>query len=521
VGHALISDLLIPQLKYVDLKAEIKEIDVLFIFGIGDGALYRSFSTWLKKEEGRFLVFVEEREELFLKAKDLLLAKDPKVRLFYWKRGDEEIFQQIAWEFVFLRFGYALSESHFKQTAQEFFIPLEHYHRGVDLLASDSEDMGLKVLTNALRNLAVLPKARLGPSLEGKCAGIPAIVCGAGPSLDREAPLLAGLKEKALIIAGGSSVRALNAHGINPHIFANIDPDPPYRRFLEQDCFEAPFFYQGRFCHSLLEKVQGPLLWMPDSGSYPLEAWLAAEIGVFAERFDGGWTVANFCTSLAAHLSCDPIIFIGMDFSCGPNAIYASKIAGDENRNALIELEKDKLYSKRDWLMSAEWTASFAKKHDGFQWINTSASGIDLPGIERRELSEVIESMPGQFDISGIVHSLVTDASSSQVTSEKVANVRKRVKESFEKCLGICDGLLKVWEKHYPHSPLEKGEYAILDIELEQEICHRHFLLPLWNVWKRPILRSSFHPLGQHVHRLLFFRKAIETHLTLLKGFVN
>jgi len=209
-----------------------------------------------------------------------------------------------------------------------------------------------------------------------------------------------------------------------------------------------------------------------------------------------------------------------MDFSCGPNEIYASKIAGDENREALIELEKDKLYSKRDWLMSAEWTVSFAKKNPSIHWINATKGGIDLPGIECGEFSEIVETMLGeQWDISGIVHTLVSDATAAQVTSEKVDNVRKKVKESFEKCLEICDGLLTVWEKHYPHSPLEKGEYAILDIELEQEICHRHFLLPLWNVWKRPILRSSFHPLGAHIHRLRFFKKTIEMHLSYLRSF--
>jgi hypothetical protein len=519
VGQALISDLLIPNLKFIDLKTEIEDIDVLFVFGVGDGSLYRSLSTWLKKEDGHFLVFIEEREELFLKAKDLALKNDPKVRLFYWKSGDEEIFQHIAWEFVFLRFGFVSPEPHSKQAAQDFFITLEHYHRGVDLLASDSEDMGVKVLKNVMKNLSALPKARLGSSLEGKCAEIPAIVCGAGPTLNHAAPLLAKMKDRALIIAGGSSTRALNAQGIDPHIFASIDPFPPYRRFLEQDSFEVPFFYQGRFCNPLLERVQGPLIFMPDSGSYPLEAWIAAEAGIFAERFDGGWTVANFCTSIAAHLGCNPIIFVGMDFSCGPEEIYASKIAGDENRGCLVELEKDKLYSKRDWLMSAEWTVSFAKKNPNTHWIHASRGGIDLPGIERRDFADVVISLlKTQFDLSGITHALVSDAAPSQVTSEKVENVRKRVKESFEKCLEICEGMLKVWEKYYPNSPLEKGEYAILDIDLEQEICHRHFLLPLWNVWKRPILRSSFHPLGGHIHRLLFFKKAIEMHLSYLRS---
>jgi hypothetical protein len=516
VGQALIRDLIIPPLNYVDLKSN-PDADVLFVFGASDGSAYRQLSSWLKKDDRHFLIFIEEQEELFLRGKNLPFSKDPKVRIFYWKQGDEEIFNQIAWEFVFLRFGYISPGTDVKQSAEDFFTLLEHYHCGIDLLASDSEDMGLKVLKNVIKNLNVLPKAKLGISLEGKCAGIPAIVCGAGASLDRIAPQLKEIQDRALIIAGGSSVRALNAHGIRPHLVAHVDPHPPYRRFLEQDNFEAPFFYQGRFCYSLLERAEGPLVVMPDSGSYPLEAWIAAELGIFAERFDAGWTVANFCTALAAHLGCSKMILAGMDFSCGPDAIYASKIAGEENRAKLIEIQKDKLYSKRDWLMSAEWTASFAKKHPGIQWINLSED-VDLPGIERREFSSEMLLPPSSFDMSGFVHALIETAGSPEAALEKIESVRKKVRDSFERCLELCGKLLKVWEEHYPHSPLEKGEYALLDTELEQELCHRHFLWPLWSVWKRPILRSSFHPLGQHVHCLLFFKKALEMHLSYLRS---
>lgn len=521
MGQALTKDLLVPEIKLADLKTKIDNVDVLLVFGVGDGALYRSLSSWLKKGEERFLIFLEEQEEIFLKAKELALSKDPNVRLYYWKEGEEDLFQQIAWEFVFLKFGYAVLEAGSNERAQHFFLQMEHYHRGVDLLASDCEDMGLKVLSNAIKNLSALPLSRLGHSLEGKCAGMPAIVCGAGPSLNNAIPLLASLKDKAILIAGGSAVRALNAQGMAPHICAHVDPAPPYRRFLEQESFEAPFFYQGRFNHDLLKLVHGPLIWMPDSGSYPLEAWLAAECGLFTERFDAGWTVSNFCTSLALHLGCSAVIFVGMDFSCGPDAIYASQISGDENRDALIELEKDKLYSKRDWLMSAEWTGASVRKNPQVQWINASSGGIDLPNVERRALSEVAETLlTQQLDVEGKIHSLIFEAEKTHVTFEKVIDVRKKIKESFEKSLSLCEAMLKIWEKHFPNSPLEKGEYALLDHELEQQICALYFLMPLWNVWKRPILRRESHPLGAHVHRLLFFKKAIEMHLPHLRSFL-
>jgi hypothetical protein len=520
VGELLTKDLLISGVKLVDLKAKIDGVDVLLVFGVGDGSIYRTLSSWLKREEGRFLVFIEEREEAFLGAKELPLFKDPKVRLFYLKKGDEQIFQQIAWEFVFLRFAYAAVDTLCQETAQEFFLQMEHYHKGVDLLASDCEDMGLKVISNAIGNLSFLPKAKLGQSLAGKCAGKPAIVCGAGPSLNSSLSLLLALQDRAIIIAGGSAVQALNVHGVNPHICAHVDPQPPHRRFLGQRSFEAPLFYQGRFSCDLLQWVHAPLLWMPDAGNYPLEAWLAAECGIFSESFDAGWTVSNFCTSLASHLGCSAVIFVGMDFSCGPQEIYASQILGDEHSEALIALDKDNLYSKRDWLMSADWMGAFARKNPAVHWINASAAGLELSGIERKALSEVAETLlVEQWDVGGFIHALVSQAQPADVAFEKVRNVRKNVKESFEKSALLCEAMLKVWEKHFPNSALEKAEYALLDHEIEQQVCNRLFLTPLWSVWKRPILRTSFHPLGQHVHRLLFFKKAIEMHLPYLRSF--
>lgn len=514
MGQSLIKDLLVPEIKCVDLKADLRDVDVLVVFGGSQGATYRTLASWLKKEDSRFLIFIEEEEELVLQAQALPLAKDPKVRLFYFKKGDEEIFQRIAWEFVFLRFAYAISDSSLKETAEEFFLLTEHYHRGVNLLASDCEDMGLRVLTNAMKNLSILPRSKLGSSLEGKCAGMPAIICGAGPSLNEAIPFLAALQDKAILIAGGSAISALNAQGIKPHLTAGLDPQPPSDRFLSQESFETPFFYQGRFCHDLLQKVHAPLFWMPDGGSYPLEAWLASECGIFAERFDGGWTVSNFCTSLAAHLGCSTVIFVGMDFSCGPDGVYASNIPGEEHRGQLIELEKGKLYSRRDWLMSAEWMGAFAKKNPEIQWFNASFTGLDLPGIKRKALHEISEFLVQEkWDIQAWIHSLVASATAIDLTLEKVIDVKNKVKQSFEKSLSLCDALLKVWEKHFPHSPLGQGEYVLLEHDLEQEICSKHFLTPLWGVWKRPILRSSPDELGQHIHRLLFFKQAIETHL--------
>lgn len=503
----------ISEVDLVDLKGSLEGIDVLIVYGVGNGALYHSLSSWLQKEEQHYLIFVEEEETAFYNAQQLPLAQDSKVRLFF-ARG-EEIFSKISWEFVFLRFGYASSE----KNGLSFFSQLEEFHRRVDLLASDCQDMGVKVLSNAFSNLKHLPTSRLFHSLENRFAKIPVIVCGAGPSLNRAIPFLEQWKDRALIVAAGTAVQALSKRGISPHFCAHICPHPSSSSFLKQDCFEQPFFYQGRASSSILDRVHGPKIWIPDSGSYPLEGWMAAECGVFSEPLDSGWTVSNAACAIAVHLGCDPIICVGMDFSCGPDVIYASEIPGEKNRQELIELEKGVLYSKKDWLASAEWMGEFAKKHPEHRWINASEGGIDLTGFEKLSLEELrSEVLKNCSDIGALSQVGIGNAPISAVSIEKVGQVQEKVAASFGQCGQLCDQLLKIWEKHFPGSPLEKGEYVALDVELEQEICYRYVLEPLWNVWKQPILRSNAHPLGQHLHRLIFFKQVIEAHTPYLRS---
>ena len=86
-------------LSSIDLRAKLEGVEVLCVYGI-DLKVYAELKQWLKAEERRFLLFIEEEEEAFLKAKELNFAADPKVRLFYYPKAGEEIYQRISWEFV-------------------------------------------------------------------------------------------------------------------------------------------------------------------------------------------------------------------------------------------------------------------------------------------------------------------------------------------------------------------------------------------------------------------------------------
>ena len=73
---------------------------------------------------------------------------------------------------------------------------------------------GRPYYSNFYKNLFELPKAKPASSLFSKFDKVPAIICGAGPSLEKNLPLLGTLKDRAIIFAGGTAMNALNAQGM-------------------------------------------------------------------------------------------------------------------------------------------------------------------------------------------------------------------------------------------------------------------------------------------------------------------
>ncbi len=303
------------------------------------------------------------------------------------------------------------------------FLEQSNLHK--DLLISDFRDLGQKILSNCFANLGAYRRSKRGRELFGKFQNIPAIVCGAGPTLDENMPILKELKDKALIFAGGSAMKILQTNGAHFHFGASFDPDPPEDRFVE---LNIPFFYQSRVSKDLLKQMKGPLLWIEGNGNYPVEQVLYGD----AATFDSGWTVANFITALAYFLGCHPIISVGMDFGAVDGKLYANGV--DEKPTV-----------KKDWLLAKEWMRSFSVTKD-----LSLEKTYDLQGMIDYALSQI-----------GLIN--------TQTNEEEIHKSFKRAKELCVKLLSLKDST---------------AEFVLTDFELEEEIACKTFLNPLWNVWK-------------------------------------
>ncbi|NGX38060.1 MAG: hypothetical protein K1000chlam2_01229 [Chlamydiae bacterium] len=437
--------------------------DVLCVYGFPEGELLEELKHWLNEEDARFVVVIEDDEKALMRG-----SEHERIRLCNGE--NEEALKQIAWEFVFLTFEYWKVPGNGAKNLEKMealFAKMAFLQEGIHLVASDFQHRGIDLLTNFLRNSSCFSNASDGRDLFGAFKGVPAVICGAGASLEMEAPYLRTLKDRALIFAGGTALSSLSQFSIQPHFGALIDPHPPSKRYFENGAHAMPLFFQNRVHPTVLEQAQGPLLWIPGSRNDFLEK----------EMFDGGWNVSTFQAALACHLGCNPIILVGVDLAQSKDKHYAGDFERPEE-GELVPIEGG-LFTRRDWIFAADWLSHFAKLHPEVEWINASC-GMEIAGFEKKPLHEV--SFERQLDLQGEVYSAVLNLEKGMQ--------RENFGQSFEKVGELCEKMLALLEQIYPNPVEKNGEYALLELEIEKEMAYVRFLRPIWDVWKHVFARQ-------------------------------
>lgn len=79
---------------------------------------------------------------------------------------------------------------------------------------------------NSLRNMRALVGRSDPIAFQGFFEGVPLIMAGAGPSLDESLDFLRWAQDRAVIVAGNSSIRSLVRGGVRPHFVLAADPNP-------------------------------------------------------------------------------------------------------------------------------------------------------------------------------------------------------------------------------------------------------------------------------------------------------
>lgn len=426
-----------------------KRREALCVFGSSVEAAENVFSAWLEKHpEGKF-VYLEERSPL----------------------------QQVAWEHLLFDLQLAFSPSASKkekEQGQKIFEELKFLQIGAEALLSDVKDQGKTVANNIMLNLPFLEGSFRASELSNRFKGVPAIICGAGPSLDRHLPFLREAKNKTLLLAGGSAIKALKSSGVVPHAAAYIDPNPASQLFSRDSLENVPFFFSLRLSPEVLKSAKGPKIWAADGQSYPMERWFTEQLGIEEPSIDAGWNVATFCISLAAMMGCNPIILIGVDLSLPSGQSYAKGVSQTYPNEELVQTDQG--VTKKDFILAADWIAAFAKDHPEITLMNGASEAWKIENVSTVSLESLLSQMPKK--------EIAFDLSSLQPIQGKTKQVLAKWKESRIKGKDLCGQLLSLLESHFPGDPRSSGQYALFEVELEELPIFQYYLKPIWEVWR-------------------------------------
>ena len=466
----------IDPLKEAQITVEslsLKYADTLYVFGVGLGYFYEAAKAWLHEKPERSLVFLEPRPEVihrFLETEQAgSLLFDPQAALYLFSETDPALCRL---DRIVLLYASAHPTEHaltalpaynlmHAGAIYEWSTRISFFHTMYAAGLSESQNINTPFFRNFFWNALYLPESYYAIGLKDKFVSIPAIICGAGPSLDKNIDLLRTLKDRALIFAGGTALNALNAKGVMPHFGVGIDPNfAQFTRAVAHDGFELPFFYRTRMLHEALEIMQGEKLYIPGNAGYEVGKWMEKELGLSSPvDIAEGFNVLNFALGIAQMLGCNPLICVGIDLAYTGGRSYPTGLIPhpihDQKTTFGTKGFDDEVITRTDiygspiltlwkWLAESLWYNSFSKAHPGITLINCTEGGIGFPPVPNLALSVLKEQyLKKKYDLEAMIHGEIQNSSfPANVTKTSVRNLLdrlcaslKRAQEILQKCL--------------------------------------------------------------------------------------
>lgn len=488
-------------------------VGVLYVYGIGLGYYYEAAVEWLHADYKRVLVFLEDDLAVLRKfleterAENLL--QDAQVHIVYIKDASaiKEGLSSIFWNVALAKAQTSALQFYQRSKAEMYNLLSHEIAYSSELKKSTVEeylDCGTAYFMNCYRNIHYLAEDYMGSHLYGKFEKIPAIICGAGPSLEKNMHLLKQLKDRALIFAGGSAINILNGASIQPHLCAAIDPNEAQNvRLSNAQTYEVPFFYRHRLGHSAFKTIHGPRLFLTGSGGYDIAQYFEAKLNIESDDLDEGRNVINFCMEIAKRLGCDPIIFVGTDLAFTDCKTYSGGVVHDH------ELEKESLqyyasfestgllkkdifgapiYSLWKWIAESEWIGEWAQNNPELHLYNCTEGGLGFPNVPNISLREAAgRFLQSQYDLSGRIHCEIQNSRQGNITREQVDECLQELKESLSRCCEHLEALRRdTWQmseklKVSPDQPQQQsGLAALAETDLTEEAAYT-FILAIFN----------------------------------------
>lgn len=471
---------------------------------------------WLDKDQSRRIVFFEKRpeilQEFLCQEKAFLLHPHVQIR-FLGEAADllEPLIEEIA-HYPADQLQILLSEAYQELVDQEN-LKVELL-RKASLITSWFHETAWyhHLCDNLFPNFNELSRAFDADSWQKAFANKPAIICGAGPSLEAQVHTLKKLQDKMFILAGGSTLSALAGFGVTPHLGFALDPNPEeYERLHQAYGSSYPLLFGARLEKRVLKAWQGPIGYMKTSSGGFLEQQLQHLLGLNEEPLLKGLSeealsVTTMALSAAVSLGCNPIYLVGIDLAFCGNKRYASGVIEEKDNHSTFEQKTTCISEKvfclnRDnqqvqtsikWIMEKDAIEAFAKNHPEISFFDCIEGGLGFACLPRQSLGKLVD-LPNIYP-SDFVKQALSGTKACCDNPEKLVEFFKQLKASLQATLEAVETMLFLCSsnKHTDqYDPEKSGIGTLCLLDLEQQPCYKWLLQPL-DPYTKALFKSPF-----------------------------
>lgn len=464
----------------------LEEIDILYLVGLLECPLPDPIETWLKDKPERALVWIETDLGAIAQFQAHPSLANPQVHLCYAQTDPmEQLAEDFPSERIAIFEGKPFEGERLKRRSAAYSALYS------DVLYSH------KIVENVLVNFTRLAHCFDGM---GEFYGLPLIVCGAGPSLEKAIPLLKAHPNKAVILAVGSAITALTNQGITPHLAMALDPNTEeFERLSRGQYFEGPFLFSPRLHQKVFATANGPFGYLPSDTGGLIEHFLDQKCHLQNKKRgpdlgSEAFSVTTLALSWASVQGFSKIIFAGLDLAYTNGRRYSEGIEGaSDGKNPAHTLEqvifrKDihgkKVETLLKWVMEAQTLSSFAKSHPELDILNGSEGGLGLEGIPQVDLNKLLSGLRDR-DIKAQVHQFVQTQSLS-FDEENFFSILDLLCNSLERAAFLCAQILEA----------KGGKRALYVTDFQTEPAYEALLEGIDKTLDRLLLRHypALHP---------------------------
>ncbi len=289
---------------------------------------------------------------------------------------------------------------------------------------------------NIARNAREIGRRPGVASLAGGLAGVPALVCAAGPSLDEVLPVLKEARRGAVIVAVDTALRSLLRAGVEPDFVVVVDPQYWNARHLDRSA--SPSSILVTECAAWPSTFRFPCAaTYLCSSLFPLGSFLERRAGAPKGQLGAGGSVATTAWDFARTLGCAPIYMAGLDLSFPGGHTHAKaslfeqraltrgerlKPAATEGFAALLGAGPFKApdnsggttITDKRMILYSWWFESRVGKHPEADTRTLAARGLAIAGMKHSPVGE-LGALP---EARGRVDAFLADAKRQAVDRE-------------------------------------------------------------------------------------------------------